>query len=47
MFAENGKEATANLDLKIVTVKESLTEAELNLLRERLDEDGYSLGNAK
>ncbi|MCG6141763.1 cation transporter [Leptospira bourretii] len=47
VFAENGKEATANLDLKTVSVKESLTDAELNLLRERLGEDGYSLGNAK
>lgn len=47
VFAEIGKEATANLDDKSVTVKETLTDAELNQLRERLSEDGYSLGNIK
>lgn len=47
VFAEIGKEATANIEGNIVTVKESLTDAELNSLRSRLSEDGYSLGNVK
>ncbi|EMY70999.1 heavy-metal-associated domain-containing protein [Leptospira sp. WS4.C2] len=47
VFAEIGKEATANIEENIVTVKESLTDAELNSLRSRLSEDGYSLGNVK
>ncbi|TGM60381.1 heavy-metal-associated domain-containing protein [Leptospira vanthielii] len=47
VFAEIGKEATANIEENIVTVKETLTDAELNSLRSRLSEDGYSLGNIK
>lgn len=47
VFAEIGKEATANIDEKLVTVNESLSDAELNQLRERLSEDGYTLGNTK
>lgn len=47
VFAEIGKEATANIEENLVTVKESLTDAELNSLRSRLSEDGYSLGNVK
>ncbi|MCW7493509.1 cation transporter [Leptospira sp. 2 VSF19] len=47
VFAEFGTEATANLDDKSVTVKEILTDAELNKLRDRLSEDGYTLGNVK
>ncbi|MBM9546519.1 heavy-metal-associated domain-containing protein [Leptospira sp. 201903074] len=47
VFAEIGKEATANIEENIVTVKETLTDAELNSLRSRLSEDGYSLGNVK
>ncbi|MCT8335306.1 cation transporter [Leptospira sp. 85282-16] len=47
VFAEIGKEATANIDEKLVTVNESLSDTELNQLRERLSEDGYTLGNTK
>ena len=47
VFAEIGKEATANIEKNIVTVKDTLTDAELNSLRSRLSEDGYSLGNVK
>ncbi len=47
VFAENGKEATANVDEQIVSVKETLTDSEFNTLRDRLGEDGYSLGNLK
>ncbi|EOQ98346.1 heavy metal-associated domain protein [Leptospira wolbachii serovar Codice str. CDC] len=47
VFLEIGKEATANIEENIVTVKETLTDAELNSLRVRLSEDGYTLGNVK
>ncbi|TGL88742.1 copper chaperone [Leptospira congkakensis] len=47
LFGEIGKEATANIENKLVTVKETLTDEELNKLRSRLSEDGYSLGNIK
>ncbi|TGK79115.1 cation transporter [Leptospira noumeaensis] len=45
VFAENGKKATANVEEQIVSVNETLSDSELNALRERLGEDGYSLGN--
>lgn len=47
VFAEFGKEATANIDESLVTVNDTLTDEELNQLRNRLSEDGYSLGNVK
>ncbi|EMY60892.1 heavy-metal-associated domain-containing protein [Leptospira terpstrae] len=46
-FAEIGKEATANIEENLVTVNDTLTDEELNQLRNRLSEDGYSLGNVK
>lgn len=47
IFAEIGKEATANIEENLVTVNDTLTDEELNQLRNRLSEDGYSLGNVK
>lgn len=47
VFSENGKKATANVEESIVTVEQILNDEELKLLRLRLDEDGYSLGNVK
>ncbi|XDD42169.1 heavy-metal-associated domain-containing protein [Leptospira sp. WS60.C2] len=47
IFAENGKQATADVDYEIVSVNETLTEEELEKIRTRLSEDGYTLGNVK
>lgn len=47
IFAENGKKATADVDSEMVSVNETLTEEELETLRNRLSEDGYTLGNVK
>ncbi|XDD45801.1 heavy-metal-associated domain-containing protein [Leptospira sp. WS39.C2] len=47
IFADNGRQATADVDSKIVSVNETLKEEELETLRIRLSEDGYTLGNLK
>ncbi|MGV3666658.1 MAG: heavy-metal-associated domain-containing protein [Leptospira bouyouniensis] len=47
IFAENGKQAIANVDAEMVSVNETLTEGELEALKNRLSEDGYTLGNVK
>ncbi|PJZ44522.1 heavy-metal-associated domain-containing protein [Leptospira brenneri] len=47
VFLEYGKEATASIEEHTVSLKEALTETDLSKLRDLLNEDGYSLGNAK
>ena len=47
IFAESGKQAVADVDAEMVSVNETLTEEELDQLKNRLSEDGYTLGNVK
>ncbi|TGL55865.1 copper-binding protein [Leptospira ognonensis] len=46
-FKAIGKLATADVDSEIVSLHETLTGSEYKLVQEKLDEEGYTLGNAK
>lgn len=46
-FKAIGKQATADVGAEIVSLEETLTESEYQLVQKKLDEEGYTLGNAK
>ncbi|MDZ4726092.1 MAG: cation transporter [Leptospira sp.] len=46
-FKALGKDAKADVDNEIVSLNDSLSPSEYELVQKKLDEEGYTLGNAK